>query len=317
VLDAYRSADLVVSAPGGPYFGDLYWRHEPVHWLFAWLGTLVRAPVVLYAPSAGPFRRRPLNVARRSVLGRLDALTVREEHSAAHLRALLRGARDVEVTADAAFQAAPAAMPRAEWFAGRPGLAARVVVVVAAIDGRARRRPGTSGEVHDAALVAALHAVASRAPAHVVLVPQLHGHRADRPYLGRLAASLGAPDDGRLSWEVLDDTHDSDVQRRLVGMADLVVSGRYHPAVFAVAAGVPVVCLAYEHKATGVMEAAGLADLVVPVERADPATLVALVERALADPPREALHAAAGALRTRATRTADLAASLARPPARR
>jgi hypothetical protein len=54
----------------------------------------------------------------------------------------------------------------------------------------------------------------------------------------------------------------------------------------------------------------------VPVERADPATLVALVERALDDPSRDRLRAAAAALRARAARTTELAASLARPPAR-
>jgi colanic acid/amylovoran biosynthesis protein len=43
-IEAYESADLVVSAPGGPYFGDVYWSHEPVHWFYVWLARWHRVP---------------------------------------------------------------------------------------------------------------------------------------------------------------------------------------------------------------------------------------------------------------------------------
>jgi polysaccharide pyruvyl transferase WcaK-like protein len=185
--------------------------------------------------------------------------------------------------------------------------------VVAAVDWSPRHRPGVSALVHDRSIVAALRALSVHDPVHVVLVPQLHGLHADRPYLERLAGHLGPQSGPRLSWEVLSDVHDSEVQRRLVAMSDLVVTGRYHPAVFAVAAGIPVICLAYEHKATGVMEAAGLDELVVAVEDVDEATLVGLVERVVADPPRHRVEAAARELRARSVRTAELAAALARP----
>ena len=61
----------------------------------------------------------------------------------------------------------------------------------------------------------------------------------------------------------VDPARDAQAQRGLVAAADLVLAGRYHPLVFAVSAHVPVVPIAYQHKATGVAEAAGLGDRVL------------------------------------------------------
>ena len=73
ILDAYASADLVVSAPGGPYFGDIYAGHEPLHWAYVVLARVFRRPIMFYAPSVGPFQRRWMNPARRFVLRRFRA----------------------------------------------------------------------------------------------------------------------------------------------------------------------------------------------------------------------------------------------------
>src|SRR5690606_21363930 len=34
VVRAYSRADMAISAPGGPYFGDPYARHELLHWFY-------------------------------------------------------------------------------------------------------------------------------------------------------------------------------------------------------------------------------------------------------------------------------------------
>ncbi|MDZ7734147.1 MAG: polysaccharide pyruvyl transferase family protein [Acidimicrobiia bacterium] len=111
-----------------------------------------------------------------------------------------------------------------------------------------RRSSGTLNSLGD------LHAI------HVVMPPQLHGaqHR-DRPYLEGLARRLN----DHVSWEVLPEEMSSDDQQRRFAAADLVLAGRYHPAVFAIGTGRPLVALAYEHKTTGLMEEAGLGDLVL------------------------------------------------------
>lgn len=321
ILDTYASADLVVSAPGGPYIGDLYAGHEPVHWLYARLGRAFGKPTILYAPSAGPFRRRLQAPWRRWVFNGFDVVTVREDVSAVHIRSLMGDAFAVEVTADSALQQ----LVPAELRDDDDGL----LIVVSAIDLAYpdAADPAARRANHDAAVVAAVAAVVERAQGpgtlkgravRVVLVPQLHGRRSDAAYLQRLAgairqrmgASMGSG--SGVAVDVLDGAVDATGQRALVASADLVIAGRYHPAVFAVGAGVPVVCIAYQHKATGVMAAAGASELVMQVDDVTPEALTALALRVFDD--REAiaerLRSTAPALQARAARTSDLAAAL-------
>jgi len=313
ILDAYASADLVISAPGGPYIGDLYAGHEPVHWLYARLGRAFAKPSMLYAPSAGPFERRLQAPWRRWVFRGFDVVTVREQVSAGHVRSLMGEGFAVEVTADSALQqvVAPAARGAAD--------ANEVLMVVSAIDlpYNHSSNPAARRANHDASVVAAVTAVVFRAAGagsavRVVLVPQLHGPRSDAPYLQRLAAAMRSAVGDAARVDVLDGGVDASGQRALVASADLVLAGRYHPAVFALGAGVPVVCIAYQHKATGVMAAAGAADAVMQVDDVTPEALTALVVSVFDDRAAmaERLRAVAPSLQRLSARTSDLAAAL-------
>ena len=261
-IAAYRSADVVVSAPGGPYFGDIYIGHEPVHWLYVWMARIHRKPVMLYATSAGPFERAWANPFRRLTYRMFDTLVVREEISAAHIRALFGTRRrnvEVRVTVDAALQVSVPPAPR-------DGSVRRVVV--SAIDWKYEgdTNPAARRENYDAAVAAAVGELCGEGPGEVVLVPQLHGttHR-DAPYLERLSGRVRDVVGNDVTVSVFDESRDMIAQRALFASADFVVAGRYHPAVFALSAGVPQVCIPYEHKATGVLQLAGLSDLVVPI----------------------------------------------------
>jgi colanic acid/amylovoran biosynthesis protein WcaK/AmsJ len=316
MVAAYSAADLVVSAPGGPYFGDRYASHEIVHWYHVWLAGRLGAPVFLYAPSVGPFRRRGLNWIRRRMFRRFEApLTVREPQSAEYLRALL-GDEPVEVTADSALQERYPPYDRAEWFGPeRRELADRFVVSVSAIDFRVPGEPDASGrrDAYVAAMRRAIEHVHDGRPSHFVFLPQLYGTvHADRPFLERLARGLRAD----VSWEIVDPDLDSVGHRRVVAMSDLCVASRYHPFVFAVSAHVPAVCIYYEHKALGLAEDVGLAGHALDIRSLDVARLLEVVDATLADAGslRAALEAREPELRRRAARTSELAAAAARPP---
>jgi len=139
-------------------------------------------------------------------------------------------------------------------------------------------------------------------------VPQLHGtaHR-DAPYLERLASSIRDAVDNDVMVSVYDESQEMLSQRALFASADFVVAGRYHPAVFALSAGVPQICIPYEHKATGVLQLAGLSDVVVPIDMVTTQRLVdvARTVREHADDVRERSRAAA-------TRLAELSAQTSR-----
>ena len=259
-IHAYETADVVVSAPGGPYFGDLYIGHEAVHWLYVWIAKLHRVPAMLYATSAGPFHKKWANPFRRYTYRCFSRLFVREEISAGHIRGLFAGRRhgvNVEVSIDSALQVAIAPQERQH--------ADAQLIVVSAIHWPYPNDPSPQlrQKEYDTSVIEAVKIFAESGPTHVVFVPQLYGsmHR-DTPYLEALASLLPA----NISCEVLSDTKSSNEQRALFAAADWVVAGRYHPAVFAVSAAVPVLCIAYEHKATGVLQAAGVPDAVMSID---------------------------------------------------
>lgn len=314
-IQAYETADLVVSAPGGPYFGDIYRSHEPVHWFYVWLARLHDAPTALYAPSAGPFATRWMNPLRRRTYRCFDVLTFREEQSAQNVRRLMGEDVDVEVTADSALSERVPPIRRENWPVGGGDARGRYLLVVSVIDApyigdpdpEARRR------AHDDAIVGGVEHVAGRLDdpdrLHVVFVPQLRSRRHDdEPYLRRLADRLPAT----RSWEVLGHDLSSDGHRARFAAADLVLAGRYHPAVFALSAGVPVVCIAYEHKATGVMEIAGMSEFTTTLDEVDIPTLVGLLDRAMEDAGQVRTHLAEvePELRRRSRRTAARCAAL-------
>ena len=250
----------MVSAPGGPYFGDLYIGHEAVHWLYVWIAKLHRVPSMLYATSAGPFQKKWANPFRRYTYLCFSRLFVREEISAEHIRGLFAGRRqnvNIEVSVDSALQVSVAPIDRLP--------EEDQLIVVSAIHWPYPNDPSPQlrQKEYDTSVVEAIKIFADGRPTQVVFVPQLYGsiHR-DTPYLEGLVRRV--PTDIRC--EVLSDTKTSNEQRAVFAAADWVIAGRYHPAVFAVSAAVPLLCIAYEHKATGVLQTAGVPDAVLSIE---------------------------------------------------
>lgn len=307
-ISAYETADVVVSAPGGPYFGDLYIGHEAVHWLYVWIAKLHRVPAMLYATSAGPFHKKWANPFRRYTYRCFARLFVREEISAGHIRGLFAGRRhgvNIEVSIDSALQVAVAPQERRH--------ADAQLIVVSAIHWPYPNDPSPQlrQKEYDSAVVEAIKIFAEGQPTHVVFVPQLYGsmHR-DTPYLEALARLLPAD----IPCEVLSDTKSSNEQRALFAAADWVIAGRYHPAVFAVSAAVPVLCIAYEHKATGVLQAAGVPDAVMTIDEVTVEVVQAKARELLAARAdlSARLQVAQVALREVSSRTSGAVAELVR-----
>jgi polysaccharide pyruvyl transferase WcaK-like protein len=278
-----------------------------------WLGHLHGKPLFLYATSAGPFENRLLNPFRRWLYRRLDVVCVRESQSAAYVETLLgEKGRELHVTADSALQQTFEARPRDDYFTGEcADLAQRTLVAVSALDHRyaGTADPRAQRERYDHAMVETLQRLAHEQPCHFMLIPQLYGGlHTDVPYLEKLAGRLGSD----VSWEIVDPKLDSDAQRRLFAMADVCVASRYHPAIFSQSAGVPAVCIYYEHKALGFMEQLGLERFAFDIREVDADDLVRALRELL---DRRAdwsdhLRREIPALRARACRTTDLAVEL-------
>lgn len=300
IVDRYRSARLVVSAPGGPYFGDLYADHEIVHWFYVWLARILGRPLFLYAPSVGPFRNVLLNPVRRRGFRWFAAIALRDGVSAEYLRGLLGSDFEFEVTADSALQD----MTEDTGHPPDNGSVFRLAVAV--------RDPGQPlRNQYDSAFVTAIETVCRRQETEVIFLPQLHGplHR-DQPYLEGLASRVR----GAKSVHVESgDEIDSRDHRRIIAAADLVIAGRYHPAVFSVAAATPVLVIPYEHKSHGVAKQAGIERWVIDHTEAREDNLVPMIEEMMGklDEITEGLRSHQGEIRRAALRTTDMAIAVA------
>lgn len=312
IIDAYERADLVVSAPGGPYFGDIYRNHELVHWFYIWLAGVYGKPTFLYATSAGPFETPGLNAARRRLFPKFDLLCTREELSATHIKGLLGQDTKVHVTADSALQQAFEPFSRDEYFqAERTGLGDKFLVAVSLLD---FRYPGASDVAdrkrhYDSAMLEVLNHIAEQRDCHFLLFPQLYGgaHQ-DAPYLERMANALHPS----VSWEIVDTGLDSDAHRELFAMCDFHVASRYHPAIFGNSGLTPGVCVYYEHKALGFMQQLGLERFAFDIWDVDATELCEAVNEALERREElvETLRERIPALRATSGRTTKLAIEL-------
>lgn len=300
IVDRYQSARLVVSAPGGPYFGDLYADHEIIHWFYVWLGRILGRPLFLYAPSVGPFRNTLLNPIRRQGFRWFDDIALRDGVSAEHLRSFMGDQFEFEVTADSALQEVtedPGPSPD-------NGSAFRLAVAV--------RDPGPRfRHSYDSAVVAAIDAVCRRHDTEVIFLPQLHGPRhRDQPYLEGLASRV---ERAKSVLVESGDDIDSRDHRRIIAGANLTIAGRYHPAVFSVAAATPVLVIPYEHKSLGVARQAGIEQWTIDHDLASEETLVPMVEEILGKlvEIKEGLRAHQDEMRKAALRTTDMATAAA------
>lgn len=312
IIDAYENADLIVSAPGGPYFGDIYRNHEIVHWFYIWLGAVYRKPLFLYATSAGPFETPWLNVVRKRLYPKFDVLCTREELSSKYIKQLLGPQTQVQVTADSALQQTFAPFPKSEFFSeDRSHLAEKFLVAVSLND---YSYPGDSEVAirkrnYDEVMLELLAHTASRRDCHFLLLPQLYGSaHNDAPYLARMGSELPRG----VSWEIVDEGLDSDAQRQIFAMCDLHIASRYHPAIFGNSGLTPGICIYYEHKALGFMQQLGLERFAFDIRTINAGELCAAIDEVLER--REELVETLGqripSIRESARRTTKLAVEL-------
>tara|TARA_R110000787_G_scaffold187093_7_gene298878 strand:+ start:5086 stop:6363 length:1278 start_codon:yes stop_codon:yes gene_type:complete len=317
MVDAFGSADLVVSAPGGPYFGDLYADHEIVHWYYVWLACRHRKKLFLYAPSAGPFRNRLLNPIRKWLFRKFDVICVRETISQGLLQTFMGPDAVVHVTADSAIQQIVPAAKREDYFTGaRTPLRNKFVVAVSAIEYAfpGEPDPAASKDRYLDCLVSAIEFLAEEKECHFLLIPQLYGaYHTDVPFLETLSKLIPAS----ASWEIVSSELDSNVQRSLFGMSDICIASRYHPQIFAATANVPGVCIYYEHKALGFMRALNLEHFAFDIRRLEPEPLLRCLQEVVRD--RDQLSATLSqrvpAVRELSARTTQLAVELLNRPA--
>lgn len=270
-LDSIARADLVLSAPGGPYFGEIYRGHElSEHLLHLWIAEKLGKSVMIYGPSMGPFTTRR-NKIRRRLLDAISVITLRDPISRQYLDELKVTGPLVYVAADSAFQDSVAIdakrleqiLVSEEIF--DPANPHIPLIGVTPAGARWNFRNAAEPKIKQAEYVSLMartvdHLIETYG-CRVVFLPQLYGRSSDLPLIQSIVDKSRFADQVR----ILSDRHDSDIQQAVISRMDMMIANRYHSAIFAIKQAVPVVCIAYEHKAKGVMRQAGVEEYLVDI----------------------------------------------------
>ena len=252
VLNAFRKSDLIISAPGGPYIGDLYPLTEMEVLFHLLLGILSSKPTMIYGPSMGPFENKKRNSLRKYIFRKMALITVRESVSSEYLNTL-DNKISIYTTADSALQC-PIDLNRGGFLFEQYGLdegKKHIGFVPLDLERFVSERERTR---YIKLIVQSLRLIADRFEANIVLFPQGYGVWRDRPFFEFIVSVSGLEN---RAFIVSEECGSLD-QQALMGMMDGFISFRYHPSIFALRQSVPCVAVAYEHKITGFMRAVNM-----------------------------------------------------------
>ncbi|MCR4399939.1 MAG: polysaccharide pyruvyl transferase CsaB [Syntrophomonadaceae bacterium] len=300
ITRALRRADLLISG-GGSLLQDIT---GPLS-LPYYLGIMVMAhavgtPVMLYAQGVGPITRRSSRCMIRTVVNRVNLVTLRDQDSLALLRSLGVTVPPCEVTADPVF-ALSAVQPasgrpgdlggRTKWGTGKP---------VVAVSVRAWPQLGD----YSPALAEVLDALAAEGSDIVFL--SLH-------YPDDLAASRRVAARMKATAVLVEKKLGTAETMTLIAGSRLLIGMRLHSLIFAAAAGVPFLGIPYDPKVESLLREFGR-PVCVKNGTLDAAALLQGARATLADWEREsqAVVAQSEVLRMKARHTAELAVRLAR-----
>ena len=293
---ALTRSDLVISCGGGFWHdsdGGLGIRIHLPQLICAYLSG---APFVCLGQTLGPFRSGWRRWLVGMLLNKARLVVIREPESLPIAHAMSIDAHKIILGTDMAFALASQISSESS-HCGRPqgiaptpspdvgaGLAparratARVAPTNNPREGRLRigvtarawwfpgcANPQQAQQRYEQELATALDAVISNNDAEIVFLPQVIGpyQDDDRIVHRRIAGLLYRPERAI----VLDKDFSPEDLIAYIGGLDVVIATRFHSAILAMLANVPVLTIAYEHKTTGIMRQMGLSKWVTTIEQ--------------------------------------------------
>ena len=249
VMAAYRSADLVVSCPGG-FLHDFYDVERRFRGLE--LAMELAKPVVILGQSVGPFWKPRSKQRARQVLGRAAAILVREERSKRHLDDCGIDASRATLISDIAFywrRMAP------HLFTVSRGPLRRVAMCFR----EWRETEGTAAQVVSKAVHLCRHLLESSRELEIVFLSTCQGipEYIDDSRLAREIVRL-LPERLRARCVVDDARYGPEALIRRYSSMDGYIGMRLHGAILSMLGGTPAMAIAYEDKTPGIYGGLGL-----------------------------------------------------------
>jgi len=265
-MRACAASDLVIDLSGDMLTED-YGPHVALsHFLPILIANAGGKKVFVCGQSIGPFRHT--RGVARYVLEHAGAITVRDQLTLDHLRALGVSPRRLSVTADLAFSLQSAKAERLKALIKMHRLAERAgpllgVSVSNLIESRFRKENPLASESSLWDILAkVLDEWSNKRKLTVVFVAHVTGpgdDRDDRVAARRVAERMRQPA------VVLQDDLDPEAIKGIIRLCDLFLGARMHANIAALSSRVPTLAISYSHKTKGIMNQLGCGEFVVPV----------------------------------------------------
>lgn len=267
--EEWHRHDFVLSAPAGPYIGDLRFRREPLCLLPLALCASKDIPFGIIATSAGPFAKGVRSRLRRRILSHARFWTLRESISGEHVKEL---SLPVEVFQGGDLVFAHRDRPPDEFLdsyheelywqtenamAERPTIAVTLNLSdYTPLNGK----PSVfSHEEYVQKAARLIKHVQAKTGCALMLFPHFYGSLEEQRLLLGVASAANLGNNLR----ILNPFFNAEAQMALYRKAVFAVSHRYHPTIFAVRAKCPFMCIRHQFKVDGLMKQLGDPGLVV------------------------------------------------------
>jgi polysaccharide pyruvyl transferase WcaK-like protein len=275
---ALRDVDLLVVAGSGQLLDSWAgpWGHPYTTLKWAWLARLARTRLAFLSVGAGPLEGRLAARFVRAALGMAEYVSVRDESTAAVLRAAgVR--RPLPVCPDMAFALDPARLPPRRGRSGAGGARRVGLNVMAHEDPRYWPR-GKAGRYHGYVEKLGAFAQAARERGSLVLFSSQMA--ADRAPAQEVAALAGPPGAAPVV-----EVEDIDGLLETIASCDYVVAARFHCVILALLMGIPTIGLAYHPKTSDAMAMLGQGAYALDIDAFDAGTLLRRLEDLAAGAP--------------------------------
>lgn len=252
ICNIYKSADLVMCAPGGMCMGGFQnWEHL----FLLWLAKSMKKRIVYYGRSFGPFptqtkENRIFKERSLQLLKSFDYISVRDSKSMELADQL--SIKYVKTT-DCAFldnihntninisKEITSILPKGEY--------------VVFVPNELIWHPSFAGKVPskriDKFYLSIIELIQKKFPEHkIVMLPQLFDvENGDYKYFLKLKQ---ISQNNNIT--VIPDTVNSDIQQFIISKSKFLIGARYHSVVFAINNNIPFIALSYEHKIEGLLK---------------------------------------------------------------
>lgn len=278
-LSIIKESDIVISAPGGPYIGDLYKSHEISHLLQIYYAKKMGKKVMIYAPSMGPFQNKIYNFIRKKILNNVDIITVRDSESYQHLIELNLSKPLIYLTADSVFDNQIDFKNKyysdlITTFKIENNIDEKDVLIGFTPAGYQWNIIGSDNnwnqKKYNEIISEFLNNIVRIYNVKIIFFPQLYGKDSDLSLINNIVDLI----EERKNIIIFNKNLDYCKQQAVISVLDFYISNRYHPVVFSLLAGIPPISISYQFKSINLMKRAGLEELVIDISKLSTAILL-------------------------------------------